>query len=111
VVTETFFSVEVADMRRATAFYVAALGATVSFTSEGWSSLHIAGVRVGLALNPEHAAIKTGLHFAVDDLAVARAHVERAGGKIITPSVEVAPGVIVAEVRDTEGNTFVLTQR
>ncbi len=110
-VTETFFSVEVNDMQRATAFYVEALGAAVMFASPGWSSLRIAGVRVGLALNPEHGASKIGLHFAVSDLAVARADVERAGGRIIAPSIEVAPGVVVAEVMDTEGNTFTLTQQ
>jgi len=111
VVTETFFSVEVADMQRATAFYVGALGAVVAFASPGWSSLRIAGVRLGLALDPEHAPVTVGLHFAVSDLAGARADVERAGGRIVAPSVEVAPGVVVADVTDTEGNTFALTQR
>ncbi len=110
-VTETFFSVEVSDMQRATRFYVEALGGTVMFASLGWSSLRIAGVRVGLALNPEHAASKIGLHFAVSDFAAARADVERAGGRIIAPLIEVAPGVVVAEVADTEGNSFTLTQR
>ncbi len=52
-VTETFFAVEVEDMQRAIAFYVSALGATVMFSSAGWSSLRIAGVRVGLALSSE----------------------------------------------------------
>jgi predicted enzyme related to lactoylglutathione lyase len=110
-VAETFFSVEVSNMERATAFYARALGAAVSFSSPGWSSLHIAGVRVGLALNPQHAASKIGLHFAVNDLAAARAEMERAGGRIVAPSIEVAPGVVVADVMDTEGNTFTLAQR
>jgi predicted enzyme related to lactoylglutathione lyase len=111
LVRETFFSLAVADMARATAFYVAALGASVAFASAGWSSLHIAGVRVGLALAPAHAAGRTGLHFAVDDLAAARADVERAGGRIVAPALELAPGVVVAEVTDSEGNLFTLTQR
>jgi hypothetical protein len=42
-------------------------------------SLHIAGVRVGLAESPEHPGGRTGLNFAVDDLATACAAVERAG--------------------------------
>jgi predicted enzyme related to lactoylglutathione lyase len=58
VVTETFFSVDVADMPRATAFYVGALGAVVVFASPG-----------------------------------------------------LAPGVVLADVTDTEGNGFALTQR
>jgi predicted enzyme related to lactoylglutathione lyase len=42
---------------------------------------------------------------------VARADVERAGGRIIAPSIDVAPGVVLADVTDTEGNTFALAQR
>jgi predicted enzyme related to lactoylglutathione lyase len=107
-VIETFFSVDVGDMARATAFYVDALGATVAFASPVWSSLRIAGVRVGLFLHPERMQGRVGLHFAVSDLESARAAVEQAGGRCVTPPVEVAPGVVVADVADTEGNTFTL---
>jgi predicted enzyme related to lactoylglutathione lyase len=93
-VTETFFSVHVEDMQRASAFYVHALGATVVFSSAGWSSLRIAEVRVGLALAPEHVASRVGLHFEVSDLTIARDEVERAGGFIASSPVEVAPGVV-----------------
>jgi predicted enzyme related to lactoylglutathione lyase len=109
-VVETFFAVEVADMGRAKSFYVEAFGATVAFTSPGWSSLRIAGVRVGLALNPKPTGRRIGLHFAVRDLAAARAAVERAGGRT-GAATEVAPGVIIAEATDTEGNTFTLAPR
>lgn len=68
-VTETFFCVGVNDMGRATAFYVEALGATVLFTSRGWSSLQIAGVRVVLFLDAAHSSSMVGLHFIVSDLA------------------------------------------
>jgi predicted enzyme related to lactoylglutathione lyase len=110
-VLETFFSVEATDMGRATAFYVQALGATVAFTSPQWTSLHIAGVRVGLALDPRHSPASVGLHFVVDDLAAARSAVERAGGRVVTASVEVVPGTVISDVEDTEGNTFSLSQR
>jgi predicted enzyme related to lactoylglutathione lyase len=109
-VTETFFSVDVEDMQRATAFYVHALGATVVFSSAGWSSLRIAGVRVGIALSPEHVAGSGGLHFAVSDLTIARTEIERAGGSIASSPVEVAPGVAIVRCDDTEGNSFTLTQ-
>ena len=109
-VKETFFSVDVEDMQRATAFYVQALGATVVFSSASWSSLRIAGVRVGLALTPEHVASRVGLHFAVSDLTIARAEIERAGGFIASSPVEVAPGVVIVRCDDSEGNTFTLTQ-
>jgi len=107
IVTETFMSIEVNDMQRATAFYVNALGATVMFASPSWSSLRIAGVRLGL-FHAQHAEVRVGLHFSVSDLAEACAGVERAGGRIIVASTEVAPGVVVADVSDTEGNVFAL---
>ena len=96
-------------MPRAIAFYVNALGATVVFSSAGWSSLRIAGVRVGLALSSERTA-SVGLHFAVSDLAAARAEVEHAGGCIVSSAFEVAPGVVIVQCDDTEGNSFTLTQ-
>ena len=105
MVTETFFAVLVTDMERATAFYTAALGATVKFATPGWTSLFIAGVRIGLA-HPGTPG-PTGLHFAVSDLAAARAAIERAGGRSDAP-VEVAPGVVIANATDTEGNGFTL---
>jgi predicted enzyme related to lactoylglutathione lyase/2-polyprenyl-3-methyl-5-hydroxy-6-metoxy-1,4-benzoquinol methylase len=107
-VTEVFFVVEVRDMERARRFYQEALGATVAFATPRWSSLLISGVRLGLALNPDRAPGRIGIHFAVDDLATASSAVERAGGHVIEPAMEAAPGVILAHVSDTEGNAFVL---
>jgi len=52
-------------MNRATNFYVTAFGAAVSAALPFWSSLHIASVRLGLALVLDHAGGTTGLHFAV----------------------------------------------
>ena len=106
-VVETFVSIEVNDMDRAVAFYTGALGATASFTSPMWSSLHVAGVRIGL-FRHDHAPCRTGLHFVVDDLEVAHIAIERAGGKIAVAASEVAPGVVVSDAVDTEGNTFAL---
>jgi len=108
IVTETFFSVGVIDMQRATDFYTRALGATVAFATVQWTSLRIAGVRVGLARDPAHAPTRTGLHFAVADLAAALAAIAAANGRIATEPTEVAPGVVIAEAVDTEGNTITL---
>jgi predicted enzyme related to lactoylglutathione lyase len=109
IVVETFFSIEVEDMNRATSFYVEAFGATVPYASPGWSSLLIAGVRVGLALSADRESDRVGLHFAVDDLDEARHGVERAGGSA-RPQLKGASGVTLVEATDTEGNTFILTQ-
>jgi predicted enzyme related to lactoylglutathione lyase len=107
-VLETFFVIEVSDMERATTFYVEALGATATYTSPRWSSLHVAGARVGLFLNPDHAPRRVGLHFVVTDLGAARADVERAGGRAFGGPIEVAPSVVLADAADSEGNTFSL---
>ena len=106
-VQEIFVSVYVGDMERATAFY-SALGATVDFSSPTWSSLVIAGTRVSLVLR-EHERSAIGLHFIVDDVALACAAVVIAGGQI-APAVEASHGIVIAEVFDTEGNTFTLRQ-
>ena len=111
MVRETFFALEVRDMARATAFYGAALGAVVVFASAQWTSLEIAGVRVALSLNVAAAAARTGLHFVVDDVAAAQADIARAGGTVAGAAVAVAPGVVIGEVADSEGNGFTLSQR
>jgi predicted enzyme related to lactoylglutathione lyase len=108
-VSETFFSLQVEDMARATAFYVGAFGAIVVFSSPGWSSLRIAGVRVGLALSTEMTSSGDGLHFAVRDLAAAASAVEGAGGRIESRPIKVAPAVVIVRASDTEGNMFTLT--
>jgi predicted enzyme related to lactoylglutathione lyase len=110
-VSETFFSLAVAEMARGARFYVTAFGAQVLFRSPDWSSLRIAGVRLGLARVAGHGGERVGLHFAVGDLARACADVAAAGGQIASSPREISPGVRVAEVRDTEGNTLSLNER
>ena len=107
-VSELFVSIEVADMQRAIGFYTRIFGAEIAYASERWSSLMIAGMRLGLFHLPSHAGGRTGLHLVVDDLAEAVAEVEGAGGRIAQPPTEVAPGVVTAEVIDTEGNQLTL---
>jgi hypothetical protein len=52
-VSETFLSVCVAQMDRAVMFYSKSLGAATTWASPRWSSLNVAGVRIGLFdLNP-----------------------------------------------------------
>lgn len=109
-VSETFFSLGVRDMERAVLFYSNALGASTRWSSPQWSSLELAGVRIGLFSNSEHAGGRVGLHFAVTDLAAACTSVAGKGGREVVPASEVAPGVLVAEVADSEGNIFSLQQ-
>jgi predicted enzyme related to lactoylglutathione lyase len=108
-VRETFLSIPVADMERARRFYVGAFNASVQYESPVWSSLRIAGVRLGLNASPHDAGNRTGFHFVVDDLAFACEVAVRAGGEVVAHPNEVQPGVFLAEVADTEGNIFTLS--
>ena len=108
-VQEMFFSLYVHDMDRAIAFYQDALGARVDYTSPTWSSLVIAGIRVSLVLR-KHEPSSIGMHFIVDDIALACAAVVRAGGRI-APAVESSHGIVFAAVVDSEDNAFTLRQR
>jgi predicted enzyme related to lactoylglutathione lyase len=107
-VTETFFAIEVANMDRAITFYRTALGAQVMFASPLWTSIKLAGVRLGLAYIKDHPGGRNGLHLAVLDLYGARAAIAAAGGTASAAPIEVAAGVVLAEVADTEGNRFIL---
>ena len=110
-VVETFFSVDVGDMQRATRFYCDAFGATIIAALPFWTSLHIADVRIGLFLHPERTRGRIGLHFAVDDLEEAHAMIGRAGGRVVIEKQEVAPGVFGSEIEDTEGNLLSVRAR
>jgi predicted enzyme related to lactoylglutathione lyase len=105
-VAETFLSISVGDMDRAVSFYSRSLGATTTWTSPRWSSLVVAGVRIGLFFSPAHSGGRVGLHFVVTNIQAACAAVTAGGGKIVTPASEIAPGVHAAETADTEGNIF-----
>jgi predicted enzyme related to lactoylglutathione lyase len=107
-VRETFFSLDVGDMARATGFYVGALAARVMFASAGWTSISIAGVRIGLFLNPQRQPGRTGMHFVVDDLVATCDAITQAGGRVLVPRLDPAPGVVIAEVVDSEGNGLTL---
>jgi predicted enzyme related to lactoylglutathione lyase len=110
LVKETFLSLAVTNMERATTFYAQAFGATIAYASERWSSLIIAGVRLGLALKDDHDGDQQcGLHFVVDDLQIAGNEVRRAGGTALGPRT-VVPGLRFVEASDTEGNSFFLTE-
>jgi predicted enzyme related to lactoylglutathione lyase len=107
-VTEMFFAVSERDMERAKKFYVEALEASVIFAVPQWTSLRIAGVRLGLFADSAYGGGMTGLHFAVSSLAQTCASIERAGGRAVSPAEEVAPGVVICQAADTEGNVFVM---
>jgi predicted enzyme related to lactoylglutathione lyase len=109
-VVETKCIVGVADMQRATRFYVDVFGADVAFESPWWSEIRIAGVNIGLHGGATGERHDSGLGFVVDDLDGACAAVERAGGVIVSPPKErPGEGVMLATITDPEGNEVSLS--
>lgn len=72
-------------------------------------ALLIAGVRLGLNAGPSDTGLKTGLHFVVEDLALAGDAIASAGGVVVTDATEVRAGVVLADAADIEGNIFTLS--
>jgi predicted enzyme related to lactoylglutathione lyase len=110
-VLKTYFMLMAADMDRAVRFYKDAFGLTESFTSPEWSELQAGGATVALHGGGTGEHQQTGLGFDVDDIDAACEAVVAAGGTITVPPRERAgEGIKLADVVDTEGNGFSISQ-
>jgi predicted enzyme related to lactoylglutathione lyase len=108
-VVETICILPVADMDRATRFYGGVFGAEVKFASPYWSSIVVAGVRVGLHGGATGERRDSGIGFVVDDIDAACAMAEAAGGAVVSPPSVREEGVVLAAIADTEGNEVSLS--
>lgn len=101
-----------ADMDRAIRFYTELFGGTLSFRTDVWSEVVIAGATIGLHGDGEGKRTWTGLSFQLDDL---REGVERllaCGGELARPLDETSEEELhLAMCVDPEGNEFMMTQR
>lgn len=99
------------DMDRAVAFYTSVIGLAERFTSPGWSELGLGDAIVALHGGGDGSVNTTGLSIQVQDLGTACERVATGGGSVIDPpmSREGEP-IRLANVQDTEGNRFMLTQ-
>jgi predicted enzyme related to lactoylglutathione lyase len=99
------------DMDRAVRFYRDVIGLKVQFDSPEWTELTFGSAIVALHGGGTGVYLKTGLSLQVKDLVSACKEIEAGGGKIATPP-QTRPGepIKLAEVVDTEGNAFSLTQ-
>ena len=98
------------DMDRGVAFYEA-LGLRATTTSPYWSELVHGDAIVALHGGGSGEHTQTGLGMQVDDLEAAVAVVRGAGGTVVREPYP-AEGVtlLLAELRDPEGNGFTLSQ-
>jgi predicted enzyme related to lactoylglutathione lyase len=110
-VTKTYFMVMVSDMDRALAFYQAAFGLKLRYSSSEWSELGGRDAVVALHAGRAGGPADIGLGFEVTDLEEACAAVKAAGGSIVKPPIErEGEGIRLAIVSDPEDNRLSLAQ-
>ncbi|HEY7698305.1 MAG TPA: VOC family protein [Vicinamibacteria bacterium] len=99
------------SMERAVRFYRDVIGLKVAFESPEWTELTFGNAVVALHGGGTGAYRKTGLSLQVRDIVAACKEIEAGGGKVASPP-QTRPGepIKLAEVMDTEGNAFALTQ-
>jgi predicted enzyme related to lactoylglutathione lyase len=99
------------NMERAIRFYSEVVGLEVKFESPEWTELAFGEAIVALHGGGTGAYRKTGLSLQVKNIASACKEIEAGGGKVASPPMA-RPGepIKLAEVMDTEGNAFSLTE-
>ena len=111
VIESVKYMLMVQNMDRAIRFYRDVLGLKLAFESPEWTELTFGSAIVALHGGGTGSYRKTGLSLQVKDLAAACREVDSGGGKV-TSAPQTRPGepIELAEVVDTEGNGFSLTQ-
>ena len=105
-VTRTYFTLDVADMARAVAFYREVLGPVIRYESQQWTEIKLGEATVALHASAGRPR-ETGLFVEVEDLDAACAAVARRGGRVLTAPVRKGT-TRSAEVADSEGNVLTL---
>ena len=105
------YMVMVQDMERGIAFYKNVMGLEVKFTSEMWTELGFGGAIIALHGGGSGEFVSTGLSFQVNDIDTACNDVREGGGKVLSgPSDRPGEPIKLADLVDTEGNGFMLSQ-
>ena len=100
-----------ADMDRAIGFYRDAFGLTPGYTSPDWSELSWGDTIIALHGGGTNERNITGLSFRVDDIREAVDVAVGAGATLVSgPTDQGDEGILLADLIDSEGNTFMLSQ-
>lgn len=100
-----------ADWRRCLRFYREMFGGVVSFESEVWSEIVVAGATLGIHGGGEGKRTWTGLSFQLDDLREGIARLRECGGELTREPVDTPDEPLhLANCVDPEGNEFMMTQ-
>jgi lactoylglutathione lyase len=101
-----------ADWQRCLKFYRELFGGVVSFESEVWSEIVIAGATLGIHGGGEGKRTWTGLSFQLDDLREGIARLLECGGALTRePNDTPEDPLHLAMCVDSEGNEFMMTQK
>jgi predicted enzyme related to lactoylglutathione lyase len=101
-----------ADWQRCLGFYRELFGGVVSFESEVWSEIVIAGATIGIHGGGEGKRTWTGLSFQLDDLREGITRLIECGGSLASePNDTPEDPLHLAMCIDPEGNEFMMTQR
>jgi len=101
-----------ADWQRCLNFYRELFGGVVSFESEVWSEIVVAGATLGIHGGGEGKRTWTGLSFQLDDLREGIARLTECGGTLTREPEDTPEDPLhLAMCVDTEGNEFMMTQR
>lgn len=101
-----------ADWQRCLKFYRDLFDGVVSFESETWSEIVIAGATIGVHGGGEGKRTWTGLSFQLDDLRAGISKLSECGGELTSePNDTPEDPLHLAMCVDSEGNEFMMTQR
>jgi lactoylglutathione lyase len=101
-----------ADWQRCLAFYRDLFGGVVSFQSETWSEIVVAGATIGVHGGGEGGRTWTGLSFQLDDLCAGISRLKECGGELVSDPVDTPEDPLhLAMCVDPEGNEFMMTQQ
>ncbi len=101
-----------ADWQRCLYFYRDLFEGKVSFESEVWSEIVVAGATIGIHGGGEGKRTWTGLSFQLDDLREGIARLVENGGALTREPVDTEEDPLhLAMCVDPDGNEFMMTQR
>ncbi len=101
-----------ADWQRCLAFYRDLFGGVISFESETWSEIVVAGATIGVHGGGEGQRSWPGLSVQLDDSREGMSRLKECGGELVSDPVDTPEEPIhLAMCIDPEGNEFMMTQR
>ena len=99
------------DMERGIEFDKNIIGIAVNSKSEMWTELGFGNAIIALHGGGSGESSSTGLSFQVNDIEAARKEVVEGGGRVLSgPSGRPEGPIRLADLADTEGNRFMLSQ-